>query len=132
MAHPERILTAWWGTAGWLLTVSVVSGEAEISGSLKHFPAPVLLAVVFVLAVSGTLITFVTFRPSDATSWAIERLGWILAVGAWIAYGSGLVAFAAASLVGFTLPLAMVLLSIVRLKALGSTEVAIRRRTGTL
>lgn len=130
LLHAERVLPAWWGTLGLLLTSSIAFGDRKFDGVLEPFHWLVTLGVAGALFVSGAALFVVQIRRSDSVTWRYERLGWTIGAGAWFAYGIAILRYGDTSYVTLSLPVAMIALCIVRLRALEKTESRIRRLAG--
>lgn len=134
LAHPERILAAWWGWTGALVAFAVLTGTTDVRLSLLN--QPVLLASMLQLCASGALIVLTLFwraRHGEVSMQeSLERVGWILGIGGWAAYGAALIAATPFSLVGWSLPVAMIALCVVRLVALRRVETTLRARLGAV
>ena len=130
LLHAERVLPAWWGTLGLLLTLSIAFGGRKFEGSLEPFHWLVTLGVAGALFVSGAALFVVQIRRSDSVAWRYERLGWTIGAGAWLVYGMAILRYGDSSYVTLSLPVAMIALCIVRLRALEKTESRIRKLAG--
>lgn len=131
LAHPySLVLSAWQVLAGGLILAMMTWSAFSVSQSLNRLPQPLLAAISVLIVVGGVSTMRGLLNDDDdlMVGWRTERTGLLLSATAWIVYTVTIVWSFPASVMTWTLTLALGAANLIRFRATQREERRTRAR----